>query len=376
MVAMKKMQTSDGRPSFLDETAYPSLATLPLHLWPAEIAGFSCPGLIDIHVHGAYGWDFSQGDPEKINLLLDKLLANGIVGVVATLITCPEPQRLAALRDLRTVIETRRQPPFILGIYLEGPFLSEARRGSHPKELLETPCLTKVEKWQKHAGGHIKIITIAPELDGALPCIDGLPGMGILPAIGHTDADQKTTEIAINLGATHVTHLFNAMRPFSHRDPTSVSAALSSPTATVEVIGDSIHVSPDVVRLVFQTCGERRIALISDGVCPMGFGDGVYPAYGVALEMKAGKCTFVGGHLFGGGMTLDHCLAGLRRDTGLPVSRLMTAMYDTPARILTALRVPLAPSDVYFSRDLQWLATHHNGTWRHAEAPAPNGTTC
>ncbi len=325
-----------------------------------DCAGFCLPGLVDIHIHGAFGWDFSFGNPEKINEMLDRLMMLGLTGVMATMITCPEEQRLKALNDIASVAVSRTRPPAILGIYMEGPFLSPARCGSHQKELLLSPDLIKVEKWQKEARGLIKMITIAPELPQAIPIIRGLKKMEILAAMGHTDADHATAQQALKEGCLHVTHLFNAMRPFTHRDPTVVSAILSDDRATAELIGDCIHVSPEIMEMTFSILGSSRIALISDAVCPMGLPDGIYRFYENSLEIKEGKCCFTGGHLFGGGRYLSECLKILMERTNLPLFDLADSVFKTPCRIL-GIKPP--KGKVYFDNKFSWLATRFKGNW-------------
>jgi N-acetylglucosamine-6-phosphate deacetylase len=317
-------------------------------------AGLLLPGLVDLHVHGAFGWDFSFGQPERINRLLDGLASQGLVGVVPTIITCSEEQRLQALNDLCVVKESRRLPPFLLGIYLEGPFLSVERRGSHEERFLLAPDLAAVDRWNEAAGGALKIITIAPELPGAMSFIEGLVERGIVPAIGHTNADHRTIQEAIRRGACHVTHLYNAMRPFSHRDPTAVSAILGDPRATVELIGDGIHVVPEIVAMTFAILGADRVALISDGVCPMGLPDGVYQAYGTDLEMRSGRCSFVGGHLFGGGKLLSQQVIEVAAQGIAALPDLSRCVFDVPLQVLNT-RIP--GTEVYFSPTGEWLAT-------------------
>lgn len=327
---------------------------------PPNGKGFVHPGFVDFHIHGAFGWDFSLGNTEKVNEMLDSLLTQGIIGILPTIITCPADQLLVALRDLRAIEETRKDPPFILGIYLEGPFLSPERGGSHSRDLLRLPNLDLIDEWNLAAGGLIKVVTVAPELPGAMDFISGLVANDILPAIGHTNADHRTAETAIRKGATHVTHLFNAMRPFTHRDPTAVSAILKSKESTIELIGDAIHLSPEILDLIFSIYPREKIVLVSDGVCPMGLIDGEYPAYGTTLELKSGKCTFPGGHLFGGGKLLSRQYFELLKAGHIAEKSLKACVFDNPLGILGK---PLIQSEVYFDEDYSWLASKVNEEW-------------
>ncbi|NLI75839.1 MAG: amidohydrolase family protein [Candidatus Riflebacteria bacterium] len=326
-----------------------------------SLAGYRLPGVIDIHVHGGFGWDFAFGDPDRIETMLDGFLARGVTGVVATLITCSEEQRLQSLADIATVAGRRQRPPAILGIYLEGPFLAPSRRGSHPADLLRLPDLAALHRWQDKARGMIRLVTLAPELPGAIDFIRQVQDdLKIRVAIGHTDADHATTTAALEAGASHVTHLYNAMRPFTHRDPTAVSAILRHRNVLVELIADGIHVCPEIVQMTFGLLGGERISLVSDCVSPAGLPDGIHEAYGTSLELRAGRCTFVGGHLFGGGRTLPDCLPVLRDVVRLPLSTIASSVSHRPCQ---ALGLDLPPGDVLFDQDFRWLATRQGGTW-------------
>lgn len=322
--------------------------------------GFRFPALIDLHIHGGFGWDFSFGDPDRIEDMLDAFISTGLTGIVATLITCSEEQRMKALGDIATVAMRRKKPPAILGINLEGPFLAPARRGSHPEELLLKPDLESVVRWQRQAYGLIRFVTIAPELPGAGELIAELPRLGIRPAIGHTDADHSTTLRALESGVDHVTHLFNAMKPFTHRDPSPVSAVFAYHDVMVELIADGIHVAPEIIAMTSSILGPERLIFISDGVCPLGLANGEYDAYGTRLEMRDGRCSYVGGHLFGGGKSLVDCIPVLHEQARLPLDEIADGMGPNPCR---ALRTDLPPGDVILDRKLRWLATHFNGVW-------------
>ncbi|MBF0498650.1 MAG: amidohydrolase family protein [Candidatus Riflebacteria bacterium] len=346
-------------PDFLSSNSYRDLS-LPKHDEALVYHGYRLSGLIDMHLHGAFGWDFSFGNPDRIDAMLDGLLETGLSGVVATIITCSEEQRMRALADIRAASSRRNRPPRILGISLEGPFLAPARRGSHPESELMLPDPVALERWQNASGGMIRLVTVAPELPGAEALTRFARNLDIRVAIGHTDADHKTTRTALAAGADHVTHMYNAMRPFSHRDPTAVSAVLGNRSTTVELIGDGIHVVPEIVALTHSIVGPERIAFISDGVCPMGLPDGVHVAYGQHLELYKGRCTIKGGHLFGGGKCLLEAFAGLHRDAGIPLDAIAASTSSVPARII-GVRLPNA--DIIVDEAFNWLATRIDDLW-------------
>lgn len=356
--------TSDVRsgshpPEFLAGRSICDL-TMPTPPEEPKIDGYRFPALIDLHIHGGFGWDFCFGDPDRIETMLDAFIPMGLTGLVATLITCSEEQRMKALADIAIVAARRKKPPAILGIYLEGPFLSPARRGSHPERFLMKPDLEAVLRWQRQADGLIRLVTVAPELPGAAELIAALPRHGIRAALGHTDADHRTALWALESGIDHVTHLFNAMKPFTHREPTPVSAVFTYHDVMVELIADGIHVSPDIVAMTSSILGPERLVFVSDGVCPLGLPNGEYEAYGTRLEIRDGRCTYVGGHLFGGGKSLVDCIPVLHEKARLPLDEIADGIGTNPCRVL---RTDLPPGDVILDRNLRWMATHFNDAW-------------
>ncbi len=338
-----------------------------------ELARGRClPGVLDLHVHGAFGWDFSWGDPDRIETMLDGLLATGVTGLVATLITCDEEARLRALQDIAVVAQRRRRPPAILGVYLEGPFLSVARRGSHPESQLWSPSRAGVaddlKRWQDAAGGLIRLMTLAPELEGAFTLAEHAAKLGIRVVLGHTDADHDIAKRALGRGFNHVTHLFNAMRPFTHRDPTAVSAVLADRHATVEIIADGFHVFPPVVEMVANVIGPDRLVLISDGICPMGLGNGGHRAYGLEISVADGRCTMQEtGQLVGGIRPLLEGLRTLHQATAIPPATLIGAVSQVPRRVLGTpvggQNIASAHDEVWVDHRWNWVATRAQNQW-------------
>ncbi|MGM0600998.1 MAG: N-acetylglucosamine-6-phosphate deacetylase, partial [Candidatus Rifleibacteriota bacterium] len=346
------------KPGFINRNNYAhpqdraSLAT--------DIEGYRLPGVIDMHFHGAFGWDFSFGDVDKINEMLDKVLTAGISGIVATLITCPESQRIKAIKDIVEVIKTRKKPPFIHGIYLEGPFLAENKRGSHPAHLLEKPDFKKFAQWQDAAEGNIKIVTVAPELDGAIEFIEKATKTKVVCALGHSDADWEQTEKAIEAGASHITHLFNAMPAFHHRQPNLLSCVLTNENVTLELIGDGIHVSPDIVKFVCSTFEGNRIMLISDCIAPAGLPDGGYNFYNTNLKKMNGKCCAEPGKLFGGSRTLVECFKELGESKKVAWGQLGASVWRNPSFLLKAIP---PETEIYFDLNFNWRATKCADMW-------------
>ncbi|NLM18130.1 MAG: N-acetylglucosamine-6-phosphate deacetylase [Candidatus Riflebacteria bacterium] len=329
-----------------------------------HLDGYKLPGIIDCHFHGAYGWDFSFGDPEKINAMLDKCLPEGLTGVIATLMISSEENTEKAIRDITEVIEKRTVPPFVHGIYLEGPFLASAKSHQHQREFLLSPDIELIKKWQDIAKGKIKIVTVAPELEGATDFIEEASQMGIICSIGHTQATWAQTKAAIKAGAKHVTHCFNAMNPLYHRDPGALGCILADKTLTLELISDSIHLAPETVAMIYSIHESDKIVLVSDSIAPRGMSDGKHDFYGTTLLKKDGKITYAAsGAIAGGNSSLLTATVRTAKDAGTSWGSLGTAIWRTPSRILNLKSLE---TNVYFDKDFNWLATSlNNKTWFH-----------
>src|SRR5215469_10592669 len=239
--------------------------------------GILAPGLVDLHIHGSAGFDVMRADAEGRSRLEKFLATCGVTSYFPTTVTAPIDTILRALEQLADWIERATkhsegaQP---LGIHLEGPFLSHARRGVHPPENLLVPTLASFERFWQAARGHIRVMTIAPELDGAAEVIAEATKRGVSISIGHSDADLKAARAGVAAGARHATHTFNAMRPLDHRDPGILGEVLSNPALTADIIADGIHVHPEVVRLFLQAKGPERAVLITDATAAAGMPDG------------------------------------------------------------------------------------------------------
>jgi len=348
-------QKSAGQPAFLAgrNFIHPQDKTIV----DVTVDGYKLPGIIDVHFHGAFGWDFVFGDPDRIEEMLDQVMARGITGVFPTLITCSEEQRLQALKDIATVARRRTRPPFIHGIYLEGPFLAAEKRGSHPQEYLLKPDMELLEKWQKAAEGLVKIITVAPELPGAIEFIRQAAKSGVFVAIGHSNANWEMTEKAIEAGARQVTHLFNAMPTFHHRQPNMLSHILTNKNLCVELIGDCEHVAPEIVRFIYGLYEPNQIMLVSDAVAPAGMPDGDYELYNTHLVKSGCQCCLRGGGLFGGATLLIDCLPKLAEKAGLSWGLLGTSVWRVPC---DHFKIKPPETEVFFDTGMNWLATRVN----------------
>src|SRR3954453_3166580 len=200
--------------------------------------GFAVPGFVDLQVNGCGGWAFMHPDAAAYRRAGDALLETGVTAYLPTLITSPEEQVLAAMREVPVDDAAR---PRILGMHLEGPFLSPNRLGTHEASSRRDPDLPLLERLPD--AGPVRLMTLAPELPGAGALIDRLHARGVVVSLGHTDATAGEANAAFDRGVATVTHLFNAMRPLQHRDPGIVGAALARDDVVVQVIVDGIHVA-------------------------------------------------------------------------------------------------------------------------------------
>jgi len=275
----------------------------------------AAPGFLDVHIHGAGGHDVMEGTEDALGAISKTISAHGTTSYVATTVTarpgdiCRSAEgisRYIALQHLAT--DSRAE---VLGIHFEGPFLSPVRRGAHPAEWLKLPSADLLEEFIAAAAGHALILTIAPELPGALLCIDAARKSGLVVGMGHTDATYEQARAAIIRGAHHAIHVYNAMRPFSHRDSGVIGAVLTSPDVTAELIADGVHVDETAMRLLLRAKGTGGVILISDGISATGMPDGEYMLGALEVNVSGGVCRNAEGKLAGSTLTLDRALRNI-----------------------------------------------------------------
>jgi N-acetylglucosamine-6-phosphate deacetylase len=273
------------------------------------------PGFIDIHMHGGAGLDVMRAGVGELPRLNRFLTAHGVTGYFPTTVAAPLDQTCAALERLAEAIEgwhdssgngeaAQARP---LGIHLEGPFLSHKRRGVHPPEYLVEPTIALFERLWQAARGHVGMLTIAPELPGALDVIAEAARRKVLVSIGHSDATLDAARAGVRAGARHATHTFNAMRPLDHRDPGILGEVLTNKDLTADIIADGIHTAPEIVQLFLQAKGKERAVLITDATAAAGMPDGTYQLGPITVEVKDGKCT-MDGKLAGSVLTMDRAV--------------------------------------------------------------------
>jgi N-acetylglucosamine-6-phosphate deacetylase len=221
----------------------------------------------------------------------------------------------------------------VLGLHFEGPFLNPVRRGVHPTQHLKLPSAELLEKLVQAAAGHAQILTLAPELLGAMPCIDAARKAGMVIAIGHSDATYEQARHGIARGARHAVHVYNAMRPFSHRDTGVIGAVLTSPEVTGELIADGIHVDEPAMKLLIQAKGAGGVILVSDGLSATGMPDGKYTLGGFEFTVSGGVCRNAEGTLAGSTLTLDRALRNVVR-LGASLPDAVRMLTTNPASLL------------------------------------------
>jgi len=287
----------------------------------SEVGPYLIPGLVDIHTHGALGKGHTTAENDSIYEVAEFYAKNGTTSFLASTITATE-DRLASSLEHVANYKRPQSGAVCLGVNLEGPFFSYGKRGAHPPELLLNPDIAMLNRLNEKAGGKIKMVCVAPELDGAMDFISEASKTSTV-SVAHTEAGYDTAMEAFSRGATHVTHLFNGMNPFLHRDPSVLGAALDS-NAFVEIITDGYHLHPAVIRAVFRMF-PTRTCLISDSVDCTGMPDGDHESMGLEVTVKDGKVLLRGGNtLAGSSITL---LEGVKRTTemGIPFADAVVA---------------------------------------------------
>jgi N-acetylglucosamine-6-phosphate deacetylase len=329
------------------------------------------PGMLDVHVHGSAGHDVMRADEGGREKFESFLARHGVTSYYPTTVAAPLDVTLCALEHLADAIEfsngNGRACP--LGIHLEGPFLSHARRGVHLPEDLLVPDVRTFERFWQAARGHIRLMTIAPELDNAIDVISEASKRGVCVSLGHSDADLGRSRDAIAVGARHATHTFNAMRPLDHRRPGLLAEILTNENVTADVIADGVHVDPTLVRLLLKVKGPEKLVLITDAISAAGMPDGAYALGSLQIEVKDGRCT-LNGTLAGSTLTLDAAVRNLMQFGNCNLQQSLRTVTMNPARVAGAAKKgvlePGADADlVVLSPDGQVAATVIKGVVVH-----------
>ena len=294
------------------------------------------PAYLDIHIHGGMGHDVMDPNADGIARFEGFLAQHGVAAYLPTTVTAPEENILRALDWLAKRIEKSdaagagARP---LGIHLEGPFISHARRGVHPPEYLVPPTLSRFERYWQASRGNIKVMTIAPEVEGAMEVIAEASRRGVCCSLGHSDSDLETARAAIAAGAHHATHTFNAMRPLDHRQPGLLGAVLTDSGVTADIIADGIHLDPTVVQLFLRAKGTQAAVLITDAISATGMPEGRYRLGSFEVEVRGNKCTR-GDTLAGSVLRLDQAVRNVMQFAGWGLQEVVQLASANPAAVI------------------------------------------
>lgn len=286
------------------------------------------PGLVDIHSHGAAGEDFSDGNPEGLKKILQYEKRCGITSYCPTSMTFPKErlrQIFASIKGAQT-----EDGATVVGINMEGPFLDPAKKGAHVEKWIAAPDVAFVRELNQDADGLVRLVTLAPNMDGAEEFIKEMHEE-VCISLGHTAADYDCASRAMKLGAHHVTHLYNAMQPFGHRAPGLIGAAMDDPECMVELICDGYHIHPSAIRAAFRMFGPERVILISDSMRATGMENGTYELGGQEVTVQDRKAVLKDGTLAGSATNLYGCMCKAV-EFGIPLEQAIMAATANPAR--------------------------------------------
>ena len=351
-----------------DEALQPLAPGLPV----TDLHGhWVLPGFVDLHVHGGGGTSFTEGTADDARRAAEFHRGHGSTTIVASLVTAP----LADLEARAAILAALAGQGVIAGIHLEGPFLSTIRCGAQDPRHMLAPDMAAFERLHTAAAGHLRVITIAPELPGASALIKAAARAGVTAAAGHTDATADVTSAAVDIGVSHATHLFNGMRPLHHREPGPVGALLDRDEVTCEVIADGVHLHDTVIRLAARAACPGRLVLVTDAMAAAGMPEGSYRLGSTRVDVAGGVARLAGGGEPGAtgaiaGSTAT--MADLVRHAvaaGLPVTAVAAAASTTPARVLGlgdrtgALRAGLDADLVVCDEEFRLRAVMRHGEW-------------
>lgn len=298
------------------------------------------PGMIDIHIHGGAGHDVMEGSDQSLALVEQLMFQHGVTSYFPTTVTAPMDTTLSSLERLALAIERAASSPNPdgmrarpLGVHLEGPFLSHRRRGVHPPDLLRSASIDLFKRMWDAAAGRVRVLTIAPEIDGAVEVIRDASRRGVCVSLGHSDADARQAAAGIQAGASHATHTFNAMRPLGHRDPGLLGTILTDRDLSADIIVDGIHVDPAVVDLFVRAKGIDGGVLITDGISATGMPDGTYKLGTFEVTVHDGRCE-VDGTLAGSVLTLDRAVRNVSEFAKISFQDSVRMATLNPAKVL------------------------------------------
>nr|WP_240037609.1 N-acetylglucosamine-6-phosphate deacetylase [Glycomyces paridis] len=332
--------------------------------------GWVLPGFVDVHCHGGGGFSLANGDPDSARGAAAFHAAKGTTTLVASLVSSTHEFLLGATRALRPLVADGT----LAGVHYEGPYISAAKCGAHVVEVLRDPDIAEltelIEAGRLDDGrGAVKMVTVAPELDGALAAIEFLDQRGVVPAIGHTNASYEQTAAGIDAGAQAATHLFNAMRAFNHREPGPIPALLDDERIFSEIVADPVHLHPGTMRFAFDTSLPAWTLLVSDAMDAAGLADGTYMLGRHEVEVLDGVATVAGTDVIAGStITLLDAFRNAVRLAGQSVEAASQMASATPAELLGlhevgAIETGKFADAVVLDDDLNLVSVMRRGAW-------------
>lgn len=290
------------------------------------------PGFIDVHTHGGGGYALHTTDPAEVRSYAAWAPSTGVTAFLAGVVGVPDGPPFQQIAAVRTAAEDPASGAAILGVHLEGPYISPRRRGAHPETWLRTPDPAETEQILACAGPWLRLVTLAPELPGAEALTRRLVAVGITVSIGHTDATYDQVRAALSWGFTHMTHCCNAMRPLAHREPGPLGAIFDAPQIQGELIADGVHVHPAMLRLIIGALGAERTLIVSDALRGAGMAAGSFEFGGQTVSINDGAARLPDGTLSGSILTLDQALRNLVHQWGVPLPDAVAMLTRNPAR--------------------------------------------
>lgn len=302
---------------------------------------YMIPGLIDIHFHGCAGVDFCDGNIEAIQRIAEYELKNGITSIHPATMTLSEDELIGISRSAKEFHERQiaqkewlTKEAQLVGIYMEGPFISMKKKGAQNPLYIQNPDINMLGKLQKESGGLYRICAVAPEAEHAMEFIKEAK-YEIRISVAHTMADYDTAKLAFEKGAKQVTHLYNAMPPFAHRAPGVIGAACDNENVMVEMICDGVHSHPSTIRTTFKMFGQERIIMISDSMMATGMPDGIYSLGGQEVQVCGNRATLTTDGAIAGSVTnLYNCMKFTVQEVGIPLEKIICCVTENPAKAI------------------------------------------
>ncbi|MCL4440794.1 MAG: N-acetylglucosamine-6-phosphate deacetylase [Firmicutes bacterium] len=295
---------------------------------------YICPGFIDLHVHGCGGADVMDGTYEALDSLSLALAKGGTTSFLATTISAPHQALVEAVKAVALTRQKGMRGAQVLGVHLEGPFLNKGQKGAHKEEYLRLPNIDVFKEYIDAGNGAVRMITIAPELTGSTRVIEFARSRGLTVSLGHSDASITQVEEASRIGLTHVTHAFNSMPRFHHRDPGTTGAIMSMKQLTADVIPDGHHVHPSVIKILVHSKGIDRVCAITDCIRAGQMGDGVFELGGQRVTVRNGIAQLDDGTISGSTISMAQAVKVMVEQVGLTLIEAVQLAVTNPGKIL------------------------------------------